>query len=251
MAPQPLKAVIVGDSAVGKTCLLISYTANEFPGEYVPTVFDNYSVNIQHKGKNYSLGMFDTAGKKDYDTLRPLSYPQTDVFICCFSIINPASFEMVRLKWIPEIKHFCGNVPVILVGLKEDLRDDLETIEKLKDKRLKPITYLQGAGLAKELRCIKYHECSALTQKGLKDLFDTVVESENAARLDAKLNQSNWNRNLLSCCITNQDSATDDTKIKSHIDRFLTCSPKRIFELSDELLSIFKQDPNFLKVNVL
>lgn len=128
---QTIKCVVVGDGAVGKTCLLISYTTNKFPSEYVPTVFDNYAVTVMIGGEPYTLGLFDTAGQEDYDRLRPLSYPQTDVFLVCFSVVSPSSFENVREKWVPEITHHCQKTPFLLVGTQIDLRDDAATLEKL------------------------------------------------------------------------------------------------------------------------
>uniref|UniRef100_A0A8C3CIZ0 Cell division control protein 42 homolog n=1 Tax=Cairina moschata TaxID=8855 RepID=A0A8C3CIZ0_CAIMO len=172
---QTIKCVVVGDGAVGKTCLLISYTTNKFPSEYVPTVFDNYAVTVMIGGEPYTLGLFDTAGQEDYDRLRPLSYPQTDVFLVCFSVVSPSSFENVKEKWVPEITHHCPKTPFLLVGTQIDLRDDPSTIEKLAKNKQKPITPETAEKLARDLKAVKYVECSALTQKGLKNVFDEAI----------------------------------------------------------------------------
>ncbi|WWD16327.1 cell division control protein 42 [Kwoniella shandongensis] len=172
---QTIKCVVVGDGAVGKTCLLISYTTNKFPSEYVPTVFDNYAVTVMIGDDPYTLGLFDTAGQEDYDRLRPLSYPQTDVFLVCFSVVSPASFENVREKWFPEVHHHCPGVPCLLVGTQVDLRDDPGHREKLAKQKLEPIAKTKALKLAEELAAVKYVECSALTQYGLKNVFDEAI----------------------------------------------------------------------------
>ena len=130
-----IKAVFVGDAAVGKTCKLMVYTQQLFPTEYIPTVFDNYATKVQvddgGQKKVVNLGLWDTAGPEDYDSLRPLSYLNTDVFVICASVVAPDSFINAREKWISEIRHHCPDTPVLLVGLKTDLRNNPETIFKL------------------------------------------------------------------------------------------------------------------------
>ena len=130
---------------------------------------------VDHQPIN--LALRDTAGAEYYDRLRPLSYPQTDVFLVCFSLISPATFENVAEKWVPEVEHHRPNTPIVLVGTKLDLRDDAETIEKLKERRLAPITRKQGEAMQRKIAAMAYVECSALTQKGLKHVFDEAVRT--------------------------------------------------------------------------
>ncbi|XP_070318105.1 rho-related GTP-binding protein RhoG-like [Odocoileus virginianus] len=168
---QTIKCVVVGDGAIGKTCLLISYTTNAFPEEYVPTVFDNYSAQTYVDGQIVILNLWDTAGQEEHDRLRTLSYPQTNIFVICFSIGSPSSYAKVRHKWHPEVSHHCPNVPVLLVGTKRDLRSDLETVKNRKEQSLVPTTPQQGTSLAKQVGAVKYLECSALMQDGVREVF--------------------------------------------------------------------------------
>ena len=183
---QNIKCVVVGDGAVGKTCLLISYTTNAFPGEYIPTVFDNYSANVMVDGKPVNLGLWDTAGQEDYDRLRPLSYPQTDVFLICFSIISPSSFDNVKSKWWPEIQHHASGVPLVLVGTKSDLRDDHEALRALEAKGLSLVPRADCDARQKEIGAVSYYECSALTQDGLKDVFDGAIKAAMQGKIKPK-----------------------------------------------------------------
>ena len=92
----------------------------------------------------------------------------------CFSVTSPPSFENVKEKWFPEVHHHCPGVPCLIVGTQVDLRDDPQVLEKLARQKQRPITPDQGERLARELGAVKYVECSALTQKGLKNVFDEV-----------------------------------------------------------------------------
>jgi cell division control protein 42 len=89
--------------------------------------------------------------------------------------MSPASFENVKEKWYPEIQHHCLGVPCLIVATQIELRDDPSVIEKLSSQRMKPITTEQGEALAREIGAVKYLECSARTQKGLKNVFDEAI----------------------------------------------------------------------------
>ena len=91
-----LKFTMIGDGAVGKTCIVMAYTTKKFPKEYVPTVIDTKTFNVKFNDKLFNLDIYDTAGQEDYEKLRLLAYPQTDVFLVCFSVVNHESFTNIR-----------------------------------------------------------------------------------------------------------------------------------------------------------
>uniref|UniRef100_A0A915DH87 Uncharacterized protein n=1 Tax=Ditylenchus dipsaci TaxID=166011 RepID=A0A915DH87_9BILA len=174
MAAIRKKLVIVGDGACGKTCLLIVFSKDQFPDVYVPTVFENYVADIEVDGKQVELALWDTAGQEDYDRLRPLSYPDTDVILMCFSIDSPDSLDNIPEKWTPEVRHFCPNVPIILVGNKKDLRNDPQTIRDL--ARNKQICFLH-AFFCKNIGAFAYLECSAKTKEGIREVFEKATQA--------------------------------------------------------------------------
>merc|ERR1712000_229138 len=103
----------------------------------------------------------------------PLSYPDTDVILMCFSIDSPDSLENIPEKWTPEVKHFCPNVPIILVGNKRDLRNDSNTIQELAKMKQVPVQSLQGREMSEKINAFFYLECSAKSKDGVREVFET------------------------------------------------------------------------------
>lgn len=171
------KLVIVGDGACGKTCLLIVFSKGTFPEVYVPTVFENYVSDVEVDGRRVELALWDTAGQEDYDRLRPLSYPDSNVILICFAIDSPDSLDNVQEKWISEVLHFCQGIPIILVGCKYDLRFDPKTIEELRRTSQRPVTPEEGQAVAQKIGAIKYLECSAKTQEGVREVFEHATRA--------------------------------------------------------------------------
>ena len=170
-----VKVVVVGDGAVGKTCLLWAYAKNEIPPDYVPTVFDNYVVKLQVNGQDVNLQLWDTAGQEDLENIRVLSYTNTDVFLVCFSVVEPVSLENVKNKWLNELRQYVKDPVFLLVGLKKDLRNDEATLQILSQNNQTPVTTEQGQQTATQIKAVGYCECSAKLQDGVKAVFDQAL----------------------------------------------------------------------------
>ncbi|KAG7226951.1 hypothetical protein INR49_022246 [Caranx melampygus] len=158
MAAIRKKLVIVGDGACGKTCLLIVFSKDQFPEVYVPTVFENYVADIEVDGKQVELALWDTA-------------------------------ENIPEKWTPEVKHFCPNVPIILVGNKKDLRNDEHTRRELAKMKQEPVKSEEGRDMAGRIAAFGYMECSAKTKDGVREVFEMATRAALQARRGKKSNK--------------------------------------------------------------
>lgn len=165
---ERLKVVIVGDGFCGKTCMVLRYTRNEFPDNYIPTVCEATSTSVQvDADRRALLVLWDTAGQEAYDRLRPLCYQRASAVVVCFAVNSPTSCDNVQLKWMPEVRHYCVDVPVVLVATKTDLRHGRDAQRSL--------TTDDGSELARQLRVDAYAECSSKTGDGVANVFQTAA----------------------------------------------------------------------------
>ncbi|XP_063321641.1 cell division control protein 42 homolog [Pelmatolapia mariae] len=170
-----IKCVVVGDYEAGKTCLLNSFTTDELPCGDFPTSFATCVMTVMINDEKFCLQLCDTSGQEDYDNIRLNTYTGTDVFLVCFSVVSPSTFENVTDKWVPEILRCCPKTPFLLVGTQVDLRNDKNTLEQLIKKKKQALTFESGEELAHQLKAVKYMECSARTQEGVKKVFEEAI----------------------------------------------------------------------------
>lgn len=189
--PIRKKLVIVGDGACGKTSLLLRYKRDEFlEGIYVPTVFETYVADIEIGRKKVELALWDTAGQEDYDRLRPLSYPDADVILMCYSVDEPDTLENIPEKWAPEVHHFCPGVPIILVGCKKDLKQDPETLRLLAKRGKKTVSTEEGQSTALSIKAAGFLECSAKTREGVIESFEAATLATLKRKLESIIIQN-------------------------------------------------------------
>nr|AAA57056.1 guanine nucleotide regulatory protein [Paramecium tetraurelia] len=178
-----IKLVIVGDGSVGKTCILIRYTEDKFPTDYVPTIFENYCAQVLYENKMVNLNLWDTAGQEEYKQLRSISYPQSDVFLITFSVDEPSSFQNAIKKWYPELQADQPNAPKIFIGNKIDMRPTENVNEN------KFVTFNIAQKAVSDLGC-KYIECSALNGTNIKQIFLEAIKQAMKKKFPQQTSQT-------------------------------------------------------------
>lgn len=159
LATQRKFVVIVGDEGCGKSCL-----------------FESEVVEVEFRGRaQYRLILHDTQGHSAFDSVRPISYMHADLFLVCFAIDSPDSLRHVGHVWCPEVRRFCPDVPIVLVGTKWDLRKDPKTIRKLAKKGQRPVTKDEGRRVAENIAAFGYVECSGKTRTGIAELIQVAA----------------------------------------------------------------------------
>lgn len=144
-------------------------------------------------GKSVQLALWDTAGQEDYERLRPLAYSKAHVILIGFSIDTPDSLDNVKHKvsspvelvltdangwqWVEEANERCPGVPIILVGLKKDLREDPVAIEEIRKKSQHFVGTREATDIAHDIGARKYLECSSLTGEGVDDVFEAATRA--------------------------------------------------------------------------
>jgi len=174
---RAVKVALVGDGTVRKTCMLMSYVCQAFMEDYIPTMFDNFSAIEEIDGELVNVILWDTAGQEDYETIRTTTcFPNTHIFVVCFSVVHPDSFHNVKQKWLEELKKSSPDTPFILVGTKTDLREKEEIVKKLAEKNKEPISFKEGKKRAKEIKAKFYIECSAKDLNTVNEVFRSALK---------------------------------------------------------------------------
>jgi len=119
---KKLRCVVLGDTKVGKTSLILRFINQKYTADYKPTIFETYKTNTQFGPWSVALKFWEVAGSDAYATRRPVCYPKADAFIICFDLSSTESFEAARRKWIEELQsQGKAQHPLVFVGTKKDI----------------------------------------------------------------------------------------------------------------------------------
>ncbi len=165
MEPTSLKVVLLGDSGVGKTCIIKQFIEHKFDKGVLSSLsaqFVSKTIEYVDFGKAIKFDIWDTVGQEKYRSMTKIFYKDARVIILVFDLTSLKSFKSIEEYWWEEIKNNCAENPVIaLVGNKTDLYSEKKVdVDDAKD-------------LAKKMKAI-FQLTSAVTSEGINNLFDNI-----------------------------------------------------------------------------
>lgn len=167
------KVVVIGDPDCGKSCLLSVFLNGTYPRFFVPPRLDNLKWQVQIDEFDVSIVFLDTMGNDGPNSNRPYAYYDADAVMICYSIGSKVTLDHVTSRWLPEISnHFnLTQLPMILIGLKKDLRHDFTLFRELRDKNDRMVRNIEGKHAALDINAFAHFECSAKRGDDLRQVF--------------------------------------------------------------------------------
>ena len=192
-----IKAILIGDSNVGKTTIIGKFLDKNFSEKTLNTVgLDLKYANLNINNKKIKLQLWDTAGQEKFRSMTTSYYRGVNVIIIVFDVTSQISFEHVK-DWMNNIKQFAKiGVMKVIVGNKIDLKDE------------RIVTYVEGKNFAQSYN-VKYFETSAITREGIVELFENICQDysntnrkksiDGNIKLD-EIKKNNDDENNNACC---------------------------------------------------
>ena len=163
--PKEYKIILLGDTGVGKTSIFNRYCRDEFENVYNSTVGVDFEVkNVTYKNKEYAIQIFDTVGEERFKSIINSYFRMGDGFFVIFDLTNKRSLESVP-KWIEAINEYMQNPRYIILGNKDDLKND-----KLKDNEI-----LEVLNTIENFSNKYYYKVSAKEKQNINNVFDIMI----------------------------------------------------------------------------
>lgn len=155
------KILLIGNSGVGKSCIMTRFVDNDFSDEFNSTIGVDFKIKtLIVDNKLVKLQIWDTAGQERFKTITSSYYRGAHGIIIVYDITDRKSFSDI-INWIAEIKRYSGNNAIIMiVGNKSDMKERV-------------ISYEEGQDLAYAHDC-EFYEVSAKTNSHITEMFNTI-----------------------------------------------------------------------------